>query len=125
MKKLLVSVLCALLIGVGCMTSALAQTAKDAQRLTKVKHAVNKIDIDENAKVRLLEGTKLKGHITEIGEDYFVLVEEKTANPNRIYFAQVKQAKPIVESPFGDPAVLMGLGLIPVIVALAILGRSD
>jgi hypothetical protein len=34
-----------------------------------VKHAVNKIGIDENAKVSLQDGTKLKGRIVEIGED--------------------------------------------------------
>ena len=125
-RKLLAFTLAALVISLGCVTFALAQTDKEAQRVAQMKHAVNKIGIDENAKVRLHDGTKLKGHISEIGEDYFVLIEEKTANSNRISFAQVKQVRPKVDNPFGDPGVLMGIGLIPVIIAIAILGgRSD
>ena len=62
----------------------------------------------KNARVSLQDGTKLKGRIAEIGEDYFVLVEKKTANSNRISFAQVKQVKPVVDNPLGDPAVVRG-----------------
>jgi hypothetical protein len=69
-----------MLVNFTCATLMPAQTDKDAQRLAKVKHAVNKIGIDENARVSLQDGTKLKGRIAEIGEDYFVLVEKKTAN---------------------------------------------
>ena len=126
-KKLLTFTLTTLLISLGCVTSAPAQTGqkpdrqgwrkdvtdKEAQRLAKVKDAVNKIGIDENAKIRLQDGTKLKGCITEIGEDYFVLVEEKAANSNRISFAQVKQVRRVADNPFGDPAVWLGLALIP------------
>jgi hypothetical protein len=58
-----------MVINFAFVTSASAQTDKDAQHLAKVKHAVNKIGIDENAKVSLQDGTKLKGRIVEIGED--------------------------------------------------------
>jgi hypothetical protein len=124
-KKLTALAIAALAINFAWVTPALAQTDQDAQRLAKVKQAVNKIGIDERARISLLDGTKLKGRITEIGEDYFVLAPEKTESANRIKFAQVKQAKPIAENPFGDPGLLMGLGLIPVILALAVLGGRD
>ena len=112
-----------LTISFGCVTSTPAQTDKDAQRLAKVKHAVNKIGIDENARVSL-HGTKLKGRIAEIGEDYSVLVEKKTANSNRISFTQVKQVKPVVDNPLGDPAVVLGLALLPTIIVLAVLAKG-
>jgi len=89
-----------------------------------VKRAVNKIGIDENVKVTLLEGTKLKRRINEIGSDYFVVVEKKTANSNRISFAQVKQVKSLVDNPLGDPAVVLGLALIPTIIGLSILSKG-
>jgi len=123
-KKFLASMLTVVVVSLGCVTSASAQTDKDAQRLAKLKHAVNRIGIDENAKVSLQDGTKLKGRIVEIGEDYFVLVEKKTANSNRISFAQVKQVKSVVDNPLGDPAVLLGLALIPTIIGLSILAKG-
>ena len=123
-RKLLTFTLATWLISFGCVTSAPAQTDKDAQRLAKVKHAINKIGIDESTNVSLQDGTKLKGRIVEIGEDYLVLVEKKTANSNRISFAQVKQVKSVVANPLGDPAVLLGLALIPTIIGLSILAKG-
>ena len=123
-RKLLTFTLATWLISFGCVTSAPAQTDKDAQRLARVKRAVNKIGIDENVKVTLLEGTKLKGRINEIGSDYFVVVEKKTANSNRISFAQVKQVKSLVDNPLDDPAVVLGLALIPTIIGLSILSKG-
>jgi len=123
-RKLLTFTLATWLISLGCVTSTSAQTDKEAQRLAKVKHAVNKIGIDENARVSLQDGTILKGRIAEIGEDYFVLVEKKTANSNRISFAQVKQVKSVVDNPLGDPAVVLGLALFPTILGLAVLAKG-
>jgi hypothetical protein len=125
MNRLLVCGLAALVINLVCAPSAPAQSDKEAQRVYKVKHDVDKIGTDENVKVTLLDGTKLKGRISEIGADYFVVVEKKTANPNRISFAQVKQVKSIVDNPLGDPAVLLGLALIPAIIGLAVLTKGQ
>ena len=123
-KKVVASMLTVMAINFAFVTSAPAQTDKDAQRLAKVNHAVNKIGIDENVKVTLLDGTKLKGRINEIGADYFVVVEKKTANPNRMSFAQVKRVKSISDNPLGDPAVVLGLVLLPTIIGLSILARG-
>ena|SRR6266576_200250 len=115
----------ALTINLIWISPATAQTNKDAQRLAKVQRAVNKIGIDENIKVTLVDRTTLKGRISAIGPDYFVVVEKKTANPQRINFVQVKEIKPIADNPLGDPAVLMGLAFIPVIIVLAVLTRGQ
>jgi len=123
-KRLAALAIVTLTINFVCVLSAPAQTDKDAQRLAKVKHAVNKTGIDENARVSLQDGTKLKGHIAEIGEDYSVLVEKKTANSNRISFTQVKQVKPAVDNPLGDPAVVLGLAWLPTIIVLAVLAKG-
>ena len=123
-KRLLACMVAALAINFAFVTSVPAQTDKDAQRLASVNHAVNKIGIDENVRVALLDGTKLKGRINEIGSDYFVVVEKKTANPNRVSFAQVKQVKSIVDNPLGDPAVVLGVVLLPTIIGLSILARG-
>jgi hypothetical protein len=69
MKELLISVLCALLINLACLTSAIAQAGqkpgrqggldKESQRVYKVKHDVDKIGIGEKIQLKLQDGTKL------------------------------------------------------------------
>jgi len=125
LKKLTALAMLALTMILIEITPANAQTNKDVQRLAKVERAVNKIGVDENIKVTLLDGTSLKGHINAIGPDFFVVIEEKTANPQRINFVQVKQVKSIADNPLGDPAVLLGLALIPMILVFSVLAKGN
>ena len=97
---------------------------KEIRRTQKVGREINKIGIGENVWVKTLDGTKLKGHINEIGDDYVVVVDNKTGNVARLRFAQVKQVKTVAEKPFSDPAVWLGLTLLPVIIALSVLAKG-
>jgi hypothetical protein len=72
---------------------------------------------------KTLDGTKLKGHINKIGEDYVVVADNKTGDVTRLRFAQVKQVKTVAEKPFSDPAVWLGITMLPVIITAAILAR--
>ena len=124
MKKLLASILAALAINFACATSAPAQSSKEGERIQKVKRSVNRIGIGENVQFKTLDGTKLKGRIDEIGEDYVVVADNKTGNVTRLTFMQVKQVKARPDNPLADPGALMGLAFIPVIIAVAILSRG-
>jgi cell division protein YceG involved in septum cleavage len=71
------------------------QGEKDARKAEKVKQAVNKLGTGEKAriKVRLKDGTRLKGYVGEIGADDFQIRDAKTATTNRVAYAQVKQVE--------------------------------
>src|SRR5437773_5512786 len=123
MKRLLKSLFGALLISFVCVASTRAQADKESQRVDKVKHQVSKIGVDENVEARLSNSTKLKGRISVIGDDYFVLVDRKTADTTTLNFAQVKQISTTLDNPFSDPAVLIGLAFIPLIVVACVLAK--
>ena len=112
-----------LLISLVCVPSTPAQADKESQRVDKVKRQVNKIGVDENVEVRLTDSSRLKGRISVIGDDYFVLVDRKTADATTLNFAQVKQIRTALDNPFSDPAVLMGLALIPAIIVACVLAK--
>jgi len=125
MKLTLVSILAVVLVNVACAVSACAQGDIEVQRVAKVKKDVNKIGVDERVNVRIMDGTVIKGRIKEIGDDYFVLIEKRTADSRMLRFAQVKQVRSVVDNPFSDPAVVLGLALIPVIIVAAVMSRGD
>ena len=123
-KRTLAVVLVAFAIDFAGANSAPAQTSTGVQRSQKVGREINKIGIGEKVWVKTLDGTKLKGHINEIGDDYVVVADNKTGNVTRLRFAQVKQVKTVAEKPFSDPAVWLGLTLLPVIIVLAVLAKG-
>ena len=123
-KQTLAVVLVGLATSLACASSTPAQTSKEVQRIQKVGREINKIGIGENVWVKTLDGTKLKGHINEIGDDYVVVADNKTGNVTRLPFAQVKQVKTVAEKPFSDPAVWLGITLLPVIIALSVLAKG-
>ena len=96
-KKLLASVVAALVLNLVCVTSASAKPSadKDAQFAAKVKAAIFKLGTGPAARVqvKLRDGTKLKGYVAEAGEDRFVVVEEKSGASTEVPYPQVKQAK--------------------------------
>jgi hypothetical protein len=123
-RKLLIWILVAALGNLVCVTSASAQVDKDAQRVARVKRDVNKIGFDENVSVKFLDGTHLKGRVNEIGDDYFVLIEKKTADTRKITFAQVKQVGRVADNPFSNPGTWVGLVLIPTIIGFCIWAKG-
>ena len=123
-KQTLAVVLVALAINFACATSTPAQASKEVQRTQKVGREINRIGIGENVWVKTLDGTRLKGHINEIGDDYVVVADNKTGNITRLRFGEVKQVRTVAEKPFSDPAVWLGITLLPVIIGLAVLAKG-
>lgn len=96
-KKVLSSVLVALVLNaVGVIpTYARQGQGKDARLIEKVKENVRKLGTGTVARVevKLLDNRKLKGYIKEVGEDSFVVVDEKTGAATTVDYTQVKQVK--------------------------------
>ena len=124
MKEITAGMIAALVISLVCVTPTPAQAGKESQRVDKVKRQVNKIDVDENVEVRLTDSSRLKGQISIIGDDYFVLVDRKTGDATTLRFAQVKQIRKVLDNPFSDPALLVGIAIIPVIIVLSVLAKG-
>ena len=77
--------------------AALARTKaeKEAALAAKVKAGVAKIGAGKDAEisVKLRDRTKLKGYISRIEEDAFVITDARTGVENRVAYGDVTQAK--------------------------------
>jgi hypothetical protein len=124
MNRLFTCILAVALINLAWVPSTFAQAKDETQRVARIKKNVSKIGVDAKVDVTLLDQTKLKGRIDQIGESYFVLMDKRTADSRTVTFSQVKQVKRAGDNPFGDPAVLMGIAFIPAIIGACIMARS-
>lgn len=96
-KKLLSLTLAVLVINLACAASVSANplTTKEPQFVEKVKAGVAKLGTGQDAhiEVKLQDGTKLKGYISEANDDGFVLMNAKTNAAVPVAYPQVKQVK--------------------------------
>jgi hypothetical protein len=128
MKKLLVFVLTAIMVSLVCVTSAPAMTKpeKEAQSAARVKAAILKLGSGPAAhvEIKLRDGTKLKGYVSEARDDGFVVVDEKTSASRDVPYSQVKQVKGNNLSSGAWVAITIGALIgIGIIVAIAARGK--
>ena len=97
MKKLLtMMVACLVVSAVSVRPVAAAPSAEKEGRFAgKVKLGIAKLGSgpETRVEVKLRDKTRLKGYISEIGEDGFVVTDLKTGASNSIAYAEVKQVK--------------------------------
>ena len=97
LKKLLSLVLIGLLINLVEAVPVYANPKGDAEArdVKKVKEGILRLGTGEVArvKVKLRDGTKLAGYISEANENSFVVVDAKNGTPTTIPYPQVKQVK--------------------------------
>jgi hypothetical protein len=113
-----------MVINLPVATIVSGQTQADSERIAKVKRTVTKIGPDGNVKIKFLDGSTAKGRITIIGDSSFVLVNKKTTDSMTIGFAQVKQVGRVGDNAFSDPAMWMGIAMIPAIIGLCLWARN-
>lgn len=87
-----------LLINLAFAPAAFAKSAgtnKEAKFIKKLQSNIQKQGIGVNSKIKLKlkDGTKLKGYISEINDNQFVVIEEKTGQNVSVSYNQVNQAK--------------------------------
>lgn len=108
-------------------TSAFAQSTqdKDAKFTAKVKANIQKLGQgkDVRVQVKLKNGTKLKGHIDQINQDSFVVINDATGTATEVPYSETKQVKG--SNRYGVWTVI-GVGTLTAMIAILIVaGNSD
>lgn len=127
-KKMLSFTLAALLIQLASVTPASAkgrEEDKQAQRAEKVKAGIAKLGVGEMArvKVKLQDGTKLEGYVSEVNGENFVVKDTKTGAVVTVAYPQVKQVKGNNLSTGARIAIGVGI-IVAVIILLASLSST-
>jgi hypothetical protein len=130
MKKILTLALMLLLLQAqtGAVALAAGQSTKDTQTPDEVKVQVNRAGIGEKARVtvRLKDGTKRKGYVSERRDNEFVLRDRKTDAPSTIAYGDVgKIGIDRGHSTARNTAIGVGIGVGAVVLVLAILIASE
>jgi len=63
---------------------------KHAQKMRKYVKSLKRWDVGDPVTVKLYDGSKIKGHVTETTDDYFVVSDGKTNQSTSIEYSQVK-----------------------------------
>ena len=126
-KKCLSFALIVLLLNAVGVSSVYADTKeeKEARFTERVRENINKLGTgtDARVEVKLRNKTKLKGYISQINENSFVVVEENTKISTEVPYSQAKQVKGNNLSNGAKLAIGIGL-LVGFTVILIIAGRS-
>jgi len=129
LKRIVSLVLVGLLLNVAGVSSAYAgsKEEKEIRFAAKVKEGISKLGTGTDARIelKLRDKTKLKGYISEAGEDSFAVVDEKTGAASTVAYSQVKQVKGNNLSTAAKIAIGVGVILIPIVVVLVLLSADD
>ena len=118
-KKILCVIVAGVLLGMAGVTPAYAGSKED-RLAEKVKEGISKLGTGPAARieVKLLDKTKLKGYVSEAGEQSFVIVDEKTGATSTVPYSQVQQAKGNNLSKAAKIAIGVGVIILPIAIAL-------
>ena len=121
-KKVVSLVLVGFLFSVAAVRPAHAASKeeKEARLAETVKDGISKLGTGPAARVqiKLRDKTKLKGYVSEAGEDSFVIVDEKTGATSRVPYPQVQQVKGNNHSRAVEIAIGVGVILLPIVIVL-------
>jgi len=121
-ERVLCLVLVGFLLSVAGVRPAYAgsKEEKETRLAEKVKEGISKIGTGAAAhvEVKLRDKTKLKGYVSEVNEDSFVIADEKTNATSTVAYSQVQQVKGNNLSTAAKIAIGVGVILLPIAVAL-------
>jgi len=127
-KKVLCLVLVGFVLSVAGVRTAYAgsKEEKETRLAGKVKEGISKLGTGPAAhiEVKLRDKTKLKGYVSEVGEDSFVIVNEKTGAVSNVTYSQVQQVKGNNLSTAAKIAIGVGVILLPIAIALFYASKS-
>ncbi len=94
MKKIISLTLVVLLMQLSFVHSTYAGT-KEEKLAEKLKTEISKLGTGSGAKIKikLKDGIKIKGYVTEVSENGFVVMNSETNKTVPVSYSQVKQAK--------------------------------
>ncbi len=122
LKKISAILLIGLIMNVGVFAGGVEKETVFAE---KVKFEVAKLGTGTDAKVKIKfkDGTKLKGYVTEIKSDGFVVIDEATGTTNEVSYSAPKQIKGNNLS--NGAKIALGIGLIAgLIIIIIVAGNS-
>jgi hypothetical protein len=96
LKKCLALTLMMLVFNLGAgLVLAGAQARKDARRAAQIKGEIARRGTGHNVRVRikLRDGTKLKGYISQAGENDFVIRDDESGTSKTVAYGDVTQVK--------------------------------
>ncbi len=96
LKKIFAIVLSVALLNLSAVTTFAGTSAeKQAQRVSKIKAAIQKLGTGEKArlKLELKDKTRLEGYINEAMEDRFVITNPETGTATTVTYPQVGKVK--------------------------------
>jgi hypothetical protein len=130
MKKLLTIMIACLVVSAISVRpiAASSRAEKEARFAGKVKLGVEKVGSgrDTRVEVKLRDKTRLKGYISEIGNNEFVVTDIKTGASNKVAYADVKQIKGNNLSTGAKIAIGIGIGLgLTILVLFIIIAAND
>lgn len=122
MKKYLTLFITVLILNLSLGVSVFAKTntSKEAKLTENVKTSITKFGTGKDAKVKvkLKDGTKLKGYVSQINADGFVVMNEKNNTATEVSYKNAKQVKGNNLST--GVKIVIGVGiLIAVVIVLA------
>ncbi|HYP02879.1 MAG TPA: hypothetical protein VER76_22035 [Pyrinomonadaceae bacterium] len=131
----LVALLLQTFVGIPATASSVAvnektQAERDAQTLEQVKVKVARLGVGERARVtvKLKDGTKLKGYISQAKDAEFIVRDRKTDAPTVVHYRDVTR----VESNRGHSTarnitigVAVGVGSVLTVLGILIAGLDD
>ena len=121
LKRLVALGMAALLLHAADVTPSptLARTSQSEQKAAKVKADVARRGTGEKARVvvRLLDGSKLKGHVSQAGNDSFTLTDSGSGQARTLSYSEVAQVKKPGGLPLGAK-IGIGMGALVGVLAL-------
>lgn len=98
----------------------------NAANVEKIKAKITKRGTGEKARVnvKMLNGTKVKGFISQAGDDSFSLTDSKTKQTSTLAYSDVAQVKGTGLSTGAKIAVGVGVGVGITAVVLAVVARN-
>ena len=115
------------MINLSLSASVFAETPKEAKQAEKVKVNITKLGTGKNARVevKLRDKTKLKGYVSEINKDNFVVIDDKTGASNEVAYSNAKQVKGNNLSSGVKIAIGIGVIVAVLLVVAYVLGGSE
>lgn len=94
-KKIISVLLAILVINLATVAFAGTNTEKEAKFTERVKSEIAKLGTGRDAKIeiKLKDGTKLKGYLSEAGNEQFIVTDSKSGQSTPVYYPQVQKAK--------------------------------
>lgn len=128
LKKTLSLTIVALLINLMTVNFAFAESnKKDAKFAEKVKSAVARLGVGEQARIeiKLRDKTKLKGYVKEAGDESFVVLDSKSGVETIVAYPNVKQVRGNNLSTGAKIAIGVGIGAGITLLILFLIATSD